>query len=422
MSLSTRHTDADDDLLVIPADPNTPALIKIIGVGGGGCNAVGHMYRTGMPDVRFLVCNSDRKSLDDSPVPDRLQIGPGLGCGGKPEIGRELAEEYIDDIRDTLDKDTKMVFITAGMGGGTGTGASPIIAREAKKKGILTVGIVTTPFLFERERRIDIALDGVEAIAREVDALLVINNQRLCEIYPNLSVIDGFARADDTLTTAAGSIVEVISMHGRVGLDFRDVCTVLHDGGVSIMSTGYAEGDRRVTQAIREALHSPLLNNNDIYDAERIILCITSSPEEPHTLMMEELNEITQFMEGFSADVETKYGMAYDQRLGKRVKVTILASGFGLFGKPKGRHGAASAHEMTEEDRERTARRERIYGRSRNNPPKRPRMRTYIYHTDDLDNDALIAAVDNSPTLRRTREHMTQIRKLQNADDTASKQ
>lgn len=413
MNPAIQPTDSDDDLLVIPADPNTPALIKIIGVGGGGCNAVGHMYRTGIPDVRFLVCNSDHKALENSPVPDRLQIGPGLGAGGKPEVGRALAEKYIEDIRRVLDKDTKMVFITAGMGGGTGTGASPIIAREAKQKGILTVGIVTTPFLFERERRIDIALDGVETIAGEVDALLVINNQRLCEIYPRLSVIDAFARADDTLTTAAGSIVEIISMHGRVGLDFRDVHTVLKDGGVSIMSTGYGEGDRRITQAIREALHSPLLNNNDIYSAERILLCITFSPVERQTLMMEELDEITRFMQGFDPDIETKYGMAYDESLGNRVKVTILASGFGLFGKKKARP-MPEEQGLTEEEKEaRRLKRERIYGRQRYDKPKRPRLHTYIYNMEDLGNETVISAVDDTPTLRRTREDLRQIKQIQ---------
>lgn len=408
-----------DNLLVTLATPQTPSIIKIIGVGGGGCNAVGHMYKTGMQDVRFLVCNSDRKSLEDSPVPDRLQIGPGLGCGGDPKKGRELAEESIERIREALDKDTKMVFITTGMGGGTGTGASPVIAREAKKKGILTVGIVTTPFLFECKPRIDKALDGVEAIAKEVDALLVINNQRLCDIYSNLSVIDAFAKADDTLTIAAGSIVEIISMHGRVGLDFQDVCTVLRDGGVSIMSTGYGEGEQRVTKAISNALHSPLLNRNDVYDASKIILCLTFSDEEQHTLIMEEMNEINEFMEGFQEDIETKWGMATDRSLGKKVKVTILASGYGLFGKSQRRNSERREEDFSEKGIQRAHMRDNIYGKRRFTKIRPPRPRVHIYNIDDLENERIIALVDNTPTRTRSRAIQTEIQALSDHTESA---
>ena len=409
-----------DTLLVELAIPDSPAIIKIIGVGGGGCNAVAHMFRCNIPDVRFLVCNSDKKSLDDSPVPDRLQIGPGLGCGGDPEKGRELAEAHVEDIRRALDKETKMVFITAGMGGGTGTGASPIIAREAKKKGILTVGIVTTPFLFEREKRIDKALDGVEAIAKEVDALLVINNQRLCDIYSDLSVINAFAKADDTLRVAAGSIVEIISMHGRVGLDFCDVCTVLRDGGISVMSTGYGEGEGRVLQAIRNALHSPLLNNNDIYASKRIILCITFSQEQQHQLMMREIDEINDFMQGFQQDVETKWGMACDNGLEGMVKVTILASGFGLFEKPAATTKKQEAERpLTDKEQERLNLRNTIYGKAGNRPKLRRKPRTYLFRPEDLDNEALVQAVDNSPTARRSHEALQHIESLRKTNQKA---
>lgn len=410
-----------DALLVELAIPDSPAIIKIIGVGGGGCNAVAHMFRCNIPDVRFLVCNSDKKSLDDSPVPDRLQIGPGLGCGGDPEKGRELAEAHIEDIRRVLDKETKMVFITAGMGGGTGTGASPVIAREAKKKGILTVGIVTTPFLFEREKRIDKALDGVEAIAKEVDALLVINNQRLCDIYSDLSVINAFAKADDTLKVAAGSIVEIISMHGRVGLDFCDVCTVLRDGGISVMSTGYGEGESRVIQAIRNALHSPLLNNNDIYASKRIILCITFSQEQQHQLMMREIDEINDFMQGFQQDVETKWGMACDNSLGKKVKITILASGFGLFEKPTAATKKQEADRpLTDKELERLNLRNTIYGKAGNHQKRRRKPRTYLFRTEDLENENLIHAVDCSPTAKRSHEALQHIESLQKNDQMPS--
>ncbi len=247
-----------------------PCIIKVVGVGGGGGNAVNHMYREGIHDVTYVVCNTDKKALMDSPVPNRLQLGPGLGAGNNPVLGRQHAEASIEEIRAMLNDGTRMVFITAGMGGGTGTGAAPIIAQCAKDAGILTVGIVTIPFKFEGNKKINQALDGVEEIAKHVDALLVINNERLREIYPELTVINAFAKADDTLSVAAKSIAEIITMHGTINLDFQDVTTVLKDGGVAIMSTGYGEGENRVTKAIQEALNSPLLNNNDIFNSRKV--------------------------------------------------------------------------------------------------------------------------------------------------------
>ena len=256
----------ENNLIDMGLPSTSPAIIKVIGVGGGGGNAVNHMYREGIHDVNFVLCNTDSKALCDSPVPMRLQLGKeGLGAGNRPERARAAAEESVEDIRRMLDDGTKMVFITAGMGGGTGTGAAPVIAREAKDMGILTVGIVTIPFRFEGNKKIDQALDGVDEISKHVDALLVINNERLREIYPDLNVLSAFERADSTLSVAARSIAEIITMHGIINLDFRDVCTVLKDGGVAIMSTGFGEGENRVTKAIENALNSPLLNNPDIY-------------------------------------------------------------------------------------------------------------------------------------------------------------
>ena len=251
----------DDDLLIsIPESTqnfNDPSIIKIIGVGGGGGNAVANMYHEQISGVRYVVCNTDSKALADSPIPHRVQIGPGWGAGGKPEIGRELALNNIEAIRSIYDEETKMAFITAGMGGGTGTGAAPIIAHEAMKRNILTIGIVTIPFLFELWKRIDLALDGVETMANEVDALLVVNNERLRQIYPSLSVPASFKKADETLTKAVRSIVQIITMHGTMNLDFRDVETCLRGGGVAIMSSGYGKGQNRVTKAIDDALNSP---------------------------------------------------------------------------------------------------------------------------------------------------------------------
>ena len=250
------------------------SIIKVIGVGGGGDNAVNYMYRQGIHDVSYVVCNTDQKALDASPVPNKLLFGDGLGAGNNPEIGREKAEESIEEIKNMLNDGTRMVFITAGMGGGTGTGAGPVVARCAREANILTVGIVTIPFVFEGVAKINQALDGVERMVKYVDALLVINNERLREIYADLSIVNAFAKADDTLCIAAKSIAEIITMRGIMNLDFNDVQMVLRDGGVAVMSTGEAEGERRVTKAIEMALHSPLLNNNDIFNSKKVLLKI----------------------------------------------------------------------------------------------------------------------------------------------------
>ncbi|MGM9688854.1 MAG: cell division protein FtsZ [Alloprevotella sp.] len=395
------------DELIELAFEATPKLIKVIGVGGGGGNAVGQMYRDQIPDVRYLVVNTDQKALADSVVPDRLQLGPGLGAGGVPERGRKLAEENVQKIREALDDETHMVFITAGMGGGTGTGASPIIAREARKKGILTVGIVTIPFLFERERQIDKALDGLDSLAKEVDALLVINNQRLLEIYPEQSVIEAFKRADKTLSTAVSSITEIISMHGRVNLDFEDVRTVLTEGGVAVMSTGFAEGENRVTRAIDEALHSPLLNNNDVYNADRILIALTMSTVAGSELTMAEMNEMTAFMERFGADIRTKWGLAQDASLGAKVKVTILASGFRLYAKKTRSRQPEPDYQSTPEQ---DARRNRYYASTPHKTRTRPHV--YLYSVDDLDNPEVQERVDAVPTRLRTGSYLQELRSL----------
>lgn len=398
-----------EDLIEL-ANVSNPSLIKIIGVGGGGGNAVGQMYRDNIPEVRYLVTNSDSKALQDSPVPDQLQLGPGLGAGGDPVKGEELAEECLDKIKAIFDEDTKMVFITAGMGGGTGTGASPVIAREARKLGILTVGIVTIPFLFEREKQIDKALDGLERLGKEVDAMLVINNQRLCDIYPDMSVINAFKRADETLSTAVSSITEIISMHGRINLDFEDVRTVLTKGGVAVMSTGYAEGENRVTRAIEAALNSPLLNNNDVYNANRILLSITTSDDPRSTMRTNEIDEITEFMNRFPAGIHTKWGFSLDRSLGEKIKVTILASGFGLYSKKNS--SRAELREQTLRNMENEKRNE-LRGRYYQTPNKGKRRRhIFLFSGEDLLNPQLLAKVEEIPTYLRTGEILQDIRTL----------
>ena len=395
------------------------SIIKVIGVGGGGGNAVNHMYREGIHDVSFVLCNTDNQALNDSPVPVHLQLGKeGLGAGNKPEKARQATEESIDDIKNMLDDGTRMTFITAGMGGGTGTGAAPVIARVSKEMGILTVGIVTIPFRFEGDRKIDQALDGVEEMSKHVDALLVINNERLREIYPNLTVLDAFGKADDTLSVAAKSIAEIITVHGLINLDFNDVKTVLKDGGVAIMSTGYGEGEGRVKKAIDDALNSPLLNDNDVFNSKKILLSISfcGQKDGKDSLMMEEMNDVNDFMAKFG-DFEIKWGLATDPELGKKVKVTILATGFGIENIDI-MHGHARRHtqeeakriaEEQEKEAERQERRQRYYGNEGNNLKYKRPAHIYLFHAEDLDNDNVIAKVETSPTYKRTKEILESI-------------
>ena len=394
----------NDELLIEPTDCTRSSIIKVVGVGGGGGNAVANMYCEGLHDVRFLVCNTDRKALESSPVSDRLQLGPGLGAGGDPETGRALAEGDLEAIDKIFDEDTKMVFITAGMGGGTGTGASPIIAREAKSRGLLTVAIVTIPFLFELQRQVDKALDGVEKLAKEVDAILVINNERLREIYPDLTVINAFKKADETLTKAVGSIVEIIKMRGRVNLDFRDVNMVLHQGGLAVISSGHATGPQRVTRAIRDALYSPLLNNKDIFRATRIAMAITCSSEPDKALLIDEMSEIEHFTTRFDGNPYFKWGFVPDAAMGDEIKVTILASGFGLFNEKAEQTDALSEDERTK----RAIRRERIYGSGERQ--KRPHTFIIRLQLEDLINGDLPELLESVPTRNRTPEMARQIR------------
>ena len=333
MTIMDKDNNITNGTLPIFEVPEKVNIIKVIGVGGGGCNAVNHMYREGIHDVSFAVCNTDAQALNASPVPVHIQLGNEQLCAmSMPKQAREIAEDTIDDIKHMLDDGTKMTFITAGMGGCTGTGAAPVIARVSKEMGILTVGIVTIPFLLEGEKKINRAFDGVEELAKNVDALLVINNERLREVYADLSVLNAWEKVDDTLSVAAKSIAEIITSRGIANLDFNDVRTVLEDGGVAIMSTGYGEGEGRLRKAIDNALHSPLLNNNDIYNSKKILLSITFAADKASNegLSMEEMNEVNEFMSHFNCDYQSKWGIFLDPNLGEKVKVTILATGFGI--------------------------------------------------------------------------------------------
>ena len=406
-----------DDRVQFDFPTDSPKIIKVIGVGGGGGNAVNHMYREGIHEVAFVVCNTDRKALEESPVPIKLQLGhEGLGAGNRPSKAKEATEESIEEVKNMLNDGTKMVFITAGMGGGTGTGAAPTIARITKEMDILTVGIVTIPFRWEGDKKIDQALDGVEEISRNVDALLVINNEKLGEIYPDLSVKNAFAKANDTLLVAAKSIAEIITMRGIINLDFNDVKTVMKDGGVAIMSTGFGEGENRVSKAIEQARHSPLLNNND-------------SPD--HELMMSEMDEVDDFMSHFNRDFETKFGMAEDPELGEQVKITLLATGFGIQDihmkemderiEQRSLEEQKRLAELEEKEEERRKRRETYYGkdtRAKYQPTRRRHI--YLFSPEDLDNAGVVAMVEESPTYRRDKTTLNAIRTKAEQDRTAA--
>lgn len=306
------------------------SIIKVIGVGGGGSNAVNHMFNQGIVGVDFIVCNTDRQALDISPVPHKIQLGPtlteGRGAGMIPEVGMNAAIENIEELREVLSKNTKMVFVTAGMGGGTGTGAAPVIAQVAKDLGILTVGIVTIPFDFEgRKRRLQ-AEEGLEKMRQNVDTLLIINNEKLREFGKNMALTKAFAEADNILTVAAKGIAEVISVTGMINVDFNDVNTVLRNSGHAIMGSAIAEGENRAIEAVQAALNSPLLNENDILGAKYVLLNITYGDKE---VMMDEITNITDFIQdaaGATADVI--WGHGYDQSLGDNISITLIATGF----------------------------------------------------------------------------------------------
>ena len=399
------------------------SIIKVIGVGGGGGNAVNHMYREGIHDVTFLVCNTDRQALEDSPIPDRLQLGDeGLGAGTNPIKCRTEAENSIEQIRAKLSDGTKMVFITAGMGGGTGTGAGPIVAKVSKEMDILTVGIVTIPFIFEGAKKIDQALDGVEEMAKNVDALLVINNERLREIYPSLGVLDAFGKADDTLSIAARSIAEIITEHGIINVDFQDVKNVLREGGVAIMSTGYGEGEGRLRKAIEDALNSPLLNDNDIYNSKKILLSIKISDDkdEKTKFTMEEMNEVHEFMGKITGDYESKFGLSVDPELGEKVKVTILATGFGMkdidvvenhMNKKEAQEEAINNAKKQQEVAQKMMLRGKYYGGDVAHRNAKRNFNVFLFDSEDLSNEEIILEVEKIPTYKRSIKALEDIRR-----------
>ncbi len=313
--------------------PMKSNIIKVLGFGGGGSNAVSHMYRQHINNVDFIICNTDSQALATSDVPIKIQLGPhltqGLGAGANPEVGKQATEESLEEIRRMLEINTKMAFITAGMGGGTGTGGAPTIAKVCKEMGILTVGIVTTPFGFEGPKRMKHAQKGIDELKTYVDTLLVINNDKLRQQYGNLKMKEAFSKADNVLSTATRCITDIINTTGVINVDFADVCTVMRDGGVAILGNAQAAGEGRALRAIEEAIHSPLLNDNDIRGAKWILLTITSA-EGDFEYTMDEVDEIQNYVRNLSGDdTDVLLGIGYDSSLNEELGVTIIATGFG---------------------------------------------------------------------------------------------
>ena len=401
-----------------------PTIIKVMGVGGGGNNAINHMYMQNIEGVSFVVLNTDRQQLNESPVPNRVLLGPntthGLGAGNIPETAKKAAEESEAEIAALFDDDTKMVFITAGMGGGTGTGAAPVVARIAHERGVLTIGIVTIPFLFEGPRKILKALAGADEMNKYVGALLIINNQRLTEIYPDLDFTNAFGKADDTLTIAASSISDLITSKGKVNLDFNDVNTTLRNGGAAIISSGYGSGERRVTKAIMDALESPLLKNRDVYGSKKILMNFYFNPDSSSPLVMEEINEIQEFMANFDQEVDVIWGTTYDYTLEDKIKVTVLASGFNVsldkeapVSTVLSRREPAATHATMTDD----ARMKKEYGDKAISELARKQLsaRYVVLRPEEMDDDDVIDMLEKTPTATRKPDFRNQIKERQQA-------
>ncbi|MCH5224851.1 MAG: cell division protein FtsZ [Muribaculaceae bacterium] len=406
------------------------SLIKVIGVGGGGSNAVNYMYKQKIPKVRFVVCNTDRQHLEDSPVPQRVLLGEnithGRGAGNKPDVGRKCAEESAEEIKELFNDGTEMVFITAGMGGGTGTGAAPVIARLAKEAGMLTIGIVTLPFMFELEQKILKALDGANEMKKHVDALLLINNENLIELYPDLNFFNAFEKADDTLANAARSVSDIISERCYINVDFEDVRTTLKESGTAIISTAYGEGEHRISDAIHNALHSPLLKSHDIYTSKRLLLKFACWKDSPNALKAQELGEINHFTSKLDGNIDVKWGVADDPSLGDKVRVTVLASGFDVDvtlrddDKEEKKVIVFDGAKKTKDERDSKTKNDdseriaEIYGNDKVMKQRRnaARVKYAVLTPDQFDDHQVIAMIENSPTFNRAPRFNEELKKL----------
>lgn len=414
-------TDPEDPQLIEKyqraSAPETPGAAKIIamGVGGGGCNAVAYMHSQGVKGVDFVVLNTDKQALDPVPVATKVLLGPqttkGLGAGGKPEVGEAAALESVPEIEKLLTDDVKMVFVTAGMGGGTGTGGAPVVAGVAKEKGILTVGIVTIPFFFEGMNKINSAIEGAARLQKNVDAMLIINNDRLGTIYPDLDWAEAFSKADDILTTAARTISDMVTTLANINIDMRDVDTCLRDGRTALISVGYGEGERgqRMRDAIKNALHSPLLCNTDIMSAKELLFAFYISHDIQPTFSVAEAKEANRLVEEINQHVHIKFGWGYDDSLGNRIKFTILASGFDISVESNGTEiNVIQGHHPRIGDTPTDPRIAASYGKDKIDEfTRRQETQNYfILEPDQLDDDKAIEMVEKSPAYKRDKRRV----------------
>ena len=404
------------------------AIIKVIGVGGGGGNAVNYMYNQNIPLIRFVVCNTDKQALKMSPVPNQLLLGPevtkGLGAGNVPEVGRQCAEASVEQIKDLFKDETEMVFITAGMGGGTGTGAAPIVAREAKNAGMLTIGIVTVPFMFEGKKKIIKALAGAEEMKKYVDALLIINNENIIELYKDFNFFNAFSKADDTLANAARSISEIISDDCYVNVDFQDVKTTLKDSGSAIIATAIGEGEHRISDAIQKALHSPLLKLHDINTSKRLLFKFICAKDSKNPIRAEEIAEITNFTSKLPSSIDVKWGIGDDPSMGDKVKITVLASGFDVTIHEGGKDGpivmqntdepVRKTPEATQQEHKEDVQIAQVYGQGKLRQQRREalRLKYAVLKPGQFDDHEVIALVERTPAHNRAPHFNESLRAL----------
>lgn len=405
------------------------SLIKVIGVGGGGSNAVNYMFEQQIPHVRFVVCNTDKQHLDLSKVPTRVLLGEnithGRGAGNQPEVGKKCAEASAEQIKELFKDGTEMVFITAGMGGGTGTGAAPVISKLAKEAGMLTIGIVTVPFLFEGDQKIIKALDGANEMREHVDALLLINNQNLIELYPDLNFFNAFEKADDTLANAARSVSDIISEKCYINVDFEDVRTTLKDSGTAIISTAYGEGEHRISDAIHNALHSPLLKSHDIYTSNRLLLKFACSRNSPNAPKAQEFGEITHFTSKLPSSIDVKWGVADDPSLGDKVRVTVLASGFDVTIDDRKEKVIVFDNPKKKEEQQKKAsdaidRIAEVYGTDTVIKKKRDeaKLKYAVLSPDQYDDYDVIAMIEKNPTFTRAPRFNEELKKISAGQQT----
>lgn len=431
----TDNLDIDRDITDgsgFTTDTQTPSIIKVIGVGGGGCNAVNYMYKQNIPLVKFVVCNTDQQALNLSNVPNKILIGQeitkGNGAGNNPEIGQKCAEASIEDIRSLFNDETEMVFITAGMGGGTGTGAAPVVAREARAAGMLTIGIVTVPFFFEGKTKIITALAGAEEMKKYVDALLIINNENLIELYKDLSFFNAFSKADDTLANAARSISEIISYPCYINVDFQDVRTTLKDSGSAIIATAEGEGEHRVTDALNKALSSPLLKRHDIKTSKRLLLKFLCAKDSQNAIRSQEMTEITSFTSELPSNIKVKWGIGDDPTLGDKVKITVLASGFDvtiadneddkIVFQPGGNEKDTTVTSEKQEKKEEKMISE-VYGRGKMKEQEQnsARLKYTVLKPSQFDDHEVIALLERTPTYMRPQSVREELRHLGEAPE-----